>query len=99
MFQLTFAVITAALISGAIADRVKLSAWIVFLPLWVTLVLLPARAHGVGRRLDLPSTSHAQDYAGGTVVHINAGVAGWRAGADHRASGSASARTRCGRTT
>ena len=36
-FQLTFAVITAALISGAIADRVKFSAWLVFLPLWVTL--------------------------------------------------------------
>ena len=52
-FQLTFAVITAALISGAIADRVKLSSWIVFLPLWVTLVLLPDRAHGLGRRLVL----------------------------------------------
>ena len=41
MFQLTFAVITAALISGAIADRVKLSAWVVFLPLWVTLSYFP----------------------------------------------------------
>ena len=41
MFQLTFAVITAALISGAIADRVRLSAWVVFLPLWVTLSYFP----------------------------------------------------------
>ena len=40
-FQLTFAVITAALISGAIADRVKFSAWLVFLPLWITLSYFP----------------------------------------------------------
>ena len=40
-FQLTFAVITAALISGAIADRVKFSSWLVFLPLWVTLSYFP----------------------------------------------------------
>ena len=46
-FQLTFAVITAALISGAIADRVKFSSWVVFLPLWVTLSLLPAGPHGL----------------------------------------------------
>src|SRR6188472_2253923 len=76
-FQLTFAVITAALISGAIADRVKLSAWIVFLPLWVTFSYFPI-AHmvwstGVGF---ISKHFAAQDYAGGTVVHINAGVAG-----------------------
>src|SRR4051794_25506545 len=41
MFQMTFAAITAALISGAVADRVKLSSWIVFLPLWITLVYFP----------------------------------------------------------
>ena len=41
MFQMTFAVITVALISGAIADRVKFSAWIVFVPLWVTLCYFP----------------------------------------------------------
>ena len=46
LFQLTFAAITAALISGAIADRVKLSSWIVFLPLWVTLCYFPI-AHKV----------------------------------------------------
>src|SRR4051812_16103057 len=76
-FQLTFAVITAALISGAIADRVKLSSWVVFLPLWITLSYFPI-AHmvwstGVGF---ISKHFGAQDYAGGTVVHINAGMAG-----------------------
>ncbi len=78
MFQLTFAVITAALISGAIADRVKLSAWVVFLPLWVTLSYFPL-AHMVFSCTDsalICSKIGAQDYAGGTAVHINAGVAG-----------------------
>ncbi len=74
-FQLTFAVITAALISGAIADRVKLSAWVVFLPLWVTLSYFPI-AHMVWNADGFIFGLGAQDYAGGTVVHINAGVAG-----------------------
>ncbi|WP_246051105.1 ammonium transporter [Nocardioides guangzhouensis] len=90
-FQLTFAVITAALISGAIADRVKFSSWLVFLPLWVTLSYFPL-AHqvwgggflsGVQNGLaDLVFSGDGGalvppiDYAGGTVVHINAGVAG-----------------------
>ncbi|HEX7716402.1 MAG TPA: ammonium transporter [Marmoricola sp.] len=77
MFQMTFAVITAALISGAIADRVKLSAWVVFLPFWVTLSYFPIShmvwSTGVGF---ISKHWGAQDYAGGTVVHINAGVAG-----------------------
>jgi ammonium transporter, Amt family len=75
MFQLTFAVITAALISGAIADRVKLSAWMVFLPLWVTLSYFPL-AHMVFGGGLIGGKIGAQDYAGGTAVHINAGVAG-----------------------
>src|SRR6478672_1278506 len=75
MFQMTFAVITAALISGAIADRVKLSAWVVFLPLWVTLCYFPI-GHNVWGGGWLSQHFPAQDYAGGTVVHINAGVAG-----------------------
>ncbi len=78
MFQMTFAVITAALISGAIADRVKLSAWVVFLPLWVTLSYFPL-AHMVFSCSDsalICTRIGAQDYAGGTAVHINAGVAG-----------------------
>ena len=47
MFQMTFAIITAALISGAVADRMKFSAWVVFVPLWALLVLLPDGAHGL----------------------------------------------------
>lgn len=74
-FQLTFAVITAALISGAIADRVKLSAWVVFLPIWVTLSYFPL-AHMVFGGGFIGGEIGAQDYAGGTAVHINAGIAG-----------------------
>ncbi|WP_310962851.1 ammonium transporter [Nocardioides terrisoli] len=74
-FQMTFAVITAALISGAVADRVKLSAWITFLPVWVTLCYFPL-AHMVWGGGFISQHLAAQDYAGGTVVHINAGVAG-----------------------
>lgn len=78
MFQLTFAVITTALISGAIADRVKFSAWVVFVPLWATLSYFPL-AHMVFGCTDsalICTTIGAQDYAGGTAVHINAGMAG-----------------------
>jgi ammonium transporter, Amt family len=75
MFQMTFAAITAALISGAIADRVKLSSWIVFVILWVTVCYFPI-AHNVWAGGWLSSHLPAQDYAGGTVVHINAGIAG-----------------------
>ncbi len=74
-FQMTFAVITAALISGAVADRVKLSSWVVFLPLWVTFSYFPI-AHMVWGGGFIGENFPAQDYAGGTVVHINAGVAG-----------------------
>ncbi|SFC43195.1 ammonium transporter (TC 1.A.11) [Nocardioides terrae] len=80
VFQLTFAAITVALISGAIADRVKLVAWVVFIPIWLTACYFPI-AHNVwgggwlAGQLAKGST-FAQDYAGGTVVHINAGVAG-----------------------
>ena len=78
MFQLTFAVITTALISGAIADRVKFSAWLLFVPLWATLVYFPL-AHMVfscSEKALICTTIGAQDYAGGTAVHINAGMAG-----------------------
>lgn len=74
-FQLTFAAITAALISGAIADRVKFSSWMVFLPIWVTLCYFPL-AHMVWGGGFITEHFAPQDYAGGTVVHINAGVAG-----------------------
>ncbi|HLF29671.1 MAG TPA: ammonium transporter, partial [Xanthomonadales bacterium] len=74
MFQLTFAIITPALIVGAFAERMKFSAMLWFMTLWVTLVYAPV-AHwvwGGGWLSDLG----VLDFAGGTVVHINAGVAG-----------------------
>ncbi len=77
MFQMTFAIITAALISGAVADRLKFSAWVVFLPLWAVIVYFPM-AHMVFSCTDdslICGRIGAQDYAGGTAVHINAGVA------------------------
>jgi Amt family ammonium transporter len=81
-FQATFAIITVALISGAIADRVKFGTWITFAALWVTLVYSPV-AHMVwgGGLLGVDgpiatALSAPIDFAGGTVVHINAGVAG-----------------------
>src|SRR3954447_9463177 len=75
LFQLTFAAITAALISGAIADRVKISSWLVFLPIWITACYFPV-AHNVWGGGWLANRLPALDYAGGTVVHINAGIAG-----------------------
>jgi Amt family ammonium transporter len=75
LFQLTFATITVALISGAIADRVKLSAWIVFSVLWATFCYFPV-AHNIWGGGWFYSKWPNLDYAGGTVVHINAGIAG-----------------------
>jgi ammonium transporter, Amt family len=75
LFQLTFATITVALISGAVADRVKLSAWIVFSVLWATLCYFPV-AHNIWGGGWFYSKWPNLDYAGGTVVHINAGIAG-----------------------
>jgi len=77
MFQMTFAIITVALISGAIADRVKFSAWVLFVPIWAIVVYFPM-AHMVFSCTDdslICGRIGAQDYAGGTAVHINAGVA------------------------
>lgn len=81
-YQATFAIITVALISGAIADRAKFGAWAVFAPVWVSLVYCPIAFWVWGGGL-LSSegaigswAGEAIDYAGGTVVHINAGVAG-----------------------
>ncbi|MEU6718195.1 ammonium transporter [Nonomuraea sp. NPDC046802] len=72
-FQLTFAIITVALISGAIADRAKFGAWVVFSLLWATVVYFPV-AHWVWGGGWL-SQLGIEDFAGGTVVHINAGAA------------------------
>ncbi|MDQ3715472.1 MAG: ammonia channel protein, partial [Actinomycetota bacterium] len=87
-FQAVFAIITTALISGAIAERAKFGAWMVFVGIWVTIVYFPI-AHWV---FDFTSTDEdgvithvggwiannlgAIDFAGGTAVHINAGAAG-----------------------
>ena len=87
-FQAVFAIITVALISGAIADRAKFSTWMIFVGIWATLVYFPV-AHWV---FDFTLTDDndvvthtggwiannlaALDFAGGTAVHINAGVAG-----------------------
>lgn len=75
LFQLTFAAITAALISGAIADRVKFSSWMIFVPIWLTLCYFPV-AHNTWGGGWVYQHLAQQDYAGGTVVHINAGIAG-----------------------
>jgi len=75
MFQMTFAIITPALIAGAFADRMKFSAMLVFLSLWSLLVYSPI-AHMVWEPSGWLAVKGVLDYAGGTVVHINAGVAG-----------------------
>jgi Amt family ammonium transporter len=82
-FQLMFAIITVALISGAVADRLRFGSWTIFAAIWATVVYFPVAhwvfcadgvtgAHGgwIANKL------HAIDFAGGTAVHINAGVAG-----------------------
>src|SRR5262245_47433787 len=73
-FQMTFAIITPALITGAFADRMKFSALLWFIGLWLVLVYAPV-AHMVWGGGFLGSHG-VLDYAGGTVVHINSGVAG-----------------------
>ena len=75
MFQMTFAIITGALITGAVADRMKFSALLVFVGLWTLLVYSPI-AHWVWHPNGWILELGALDFAGGTVVHINAGVAG-----------------------
>lgn len=97
-FQLTFAIITAALISGAIADRMKFAAWLVLVPVWTLLVYVPV-AHWVWG-------------PGGWIAHSSVPwtspvASWWRSRAERRvwhspwwwARGSASRRTRCARTT
>lgn len=84
-FQLMFAIITPALISGAIADRTKFTAWAVFVAIWVSVVYFPV-AHWVfafGNKVGDTITGVGflagkglEDFAGGTAVHINAGAAG-----------------------
>jgi Amt family ammonium transporter len=74
-FQMTFAAITAALILGATAERMKFSAVMMFVPIWLTIVYFPI-AHMVWAGGGLLFEDGALDFAGGTVVHINAGISG-----------------------
>ena len=78
MFQLMFAIITPALISGAVAERVKFSAYVAFMLLWVTLIYLPLchMVWGKGGLFNwaLGGKIPVLDFAGGTVVHISSGV-------------------------
>ncbi len=79
-FGATFAIITVALISGAIADRAKFGSWMIFAGIWATFVYFPVAAwvwgdgwiFNFGDETGLPAVI---DYAGGTAVHINAGAA------------------------
>jgi Amt family ammonium transporter len=79
MFQLTFAVITVALLSGAIADRAKYGSWVFFVAVWITLVYIPvahwAFASQSGKGGWIIDKLGALDFAGGTVVEINSGAA------------------------
>jgi Amt family ammonium transporter len=75
MFQMTFAIITPALITGAFADRMKFSAMCIFMTLWSLLVYSPI-AHWVWSPSGWANQMGVLDFAGGTVVHINAGIAG-----------------------
>ncbi len=74
-FQMTFAIITPALICGAFADRLKFSALLWFMGLWSIVIYAPI-AHWVWGPGGFLNDSGVLDYAGGTVVHINAGIAG-----------------------
>lgn len=74
IFQAMFAIITPALITGAFAERMKFSAFVIFIVLWVTIVYAPV-AHWVWAADGWLNELGAKDFAGGTVVHINSGVA------------------------
>ncbi|OUC57882.1 ammonium transporter [Acinetobacter seifertii] len=75
IFQMTFAIITVAILSGSIADRMKYSAFMAFIAIWVLVVYAPI-THWVWATDGWLFKAGALDFAGGTVVHINSGVAG-----------------------
>jgi Amt family ammonium transporter len=75
LFQMTFAIITVAIISGSIAERMKFSSFLTFAGIWVLAVYAPV-CHWVWASSGWLFNAGALDFAGGTVVHINAGVAG-----------------------
>ncbi len=73
-FQMMFAIITVALISGSISDRTKFAGWLLFAAGWFTIVYVPV-AHWIWGGGWIATKLHALDFAGGTAVHINAGAA------------------------
>ena len=75
MFQLTFAIITAALVVGSFVERMRFSATLIFMALWTVVVYAPV-AHWVWEPNGWLARLGALDFAGGSVVHINAGIAG-----------------------
>ncbi|MEO6943405.1 MAG: ammonia channel protein, partial [Lacisediminihabitans sp.] len=76
-FQATFAIITVALISGAIADRAKFGAWMIFAGVWATVVYFPVAYWVFNLSQGWAAAGlKVNDFAGGTAVHINAGAAG-----------------------
>jgi len=74
LYQMTFAIITVALVAGSVADRMRFSAFLLFATLWLLVVYVPI-AHWVWGNGFL-GTAGLLDFAGGTVVHVNAGIAG-----------------------
>ncbi len=74
LYQMTFAIITVALVAGSVADRMRFSAFVLFSALWLLVVYVPI-AHWVWGNGFL-GTAGVLDFAGGTVVHVNAGIAG-----------------------
>jgi Amt family ammonium transporter len=74
-FQMTFAIITPALMVGAFAERMKFSAMLIFMTIWITIVYAPI-CHWVWGSGGWLGNKGILDFAGGTVVHINAGIAG-----------------------
>jgi len=75
VYQMTFAIITPALITGSFADRMKFSSMLVFMTLWSIIVYVPI-AHMIWEPSGWLASAGILDFAGGTVVHINAGIAG-----------------------
>jgi ammonium transporter, Amt family len=75
-FQLTFAILTVALISGAIADRARFEAWVVFIAVWTLVVYVPVAHWVFGSGGWILAHLGALDFAGGTVVEINCGASG-----------------------
>nr|WP_237405283.1 ammonium transporter [Streptomyces sp. SN-593] len=75
-FELSFAIITAALISGAVADRARFGAWVVFVPVWTLAVYVPVAHWVFGAGGWVVADLHALDFAGGTVVEVCSGASG-----------------------